>query len=68
MEGWEIDMKETNDLDEVKYEAKEEEKEVEVHMQRQSRRTERSRICEQEDTNAGRADQCSRTVRRQVSH
>jgi hypothetical protein len=30
-------------------------------MQRQSRRTESARRCEQEDTDAGRAEQCSRT-------
>jgi hypothetical protein len=45
-----------------------EEEKVELCMQRQRRRSESSRRCENEDTDAGRAEQCSRTVMRLVSH
>ena len=45
-----------------------EEEKSEVRIQRQSRRSEISIRCEQEDTDAGRVEQCSRTVMRLVSH
>jgi hypothetical protein len=45
-----------------------EEEKTEVLMQRQRRRIEISRICEQEDTDVGREEQCSRIVMRVVIH
>jgi hypothetical protein len=45
-----------------------EEEKDEVHMQRQIRRTKSVRRCEQEDTDAGRSEKCSRTMMRLVSH
>jgi hypothetical protein len=44
-----------------------EEEKVEVCIQRQSRRTEISRRCEKEDTDAGREEKCNITMMRLVS-
>jgi hypothetical protein len=44
------------------------EEKVDVHMQRQRRRTEITRICEQEEIDAGRAEKCRRIVMRLVIH
>jgi hypothetical protein len=51
----------------VKHDLREEEK-SEVHKKRQRRRTESTRRCQKEDTDAGREEQCSRTMMRLVSH
>jgi hypothetical protein len=53
-----------------KSEVVQEEKEQSIEMLQRikHRRTESARGCKQEDTDAGRAEQCSRTMMRLVSH